>query len=916
MAHSSLDTVLPALGNEPLRDATELRARLVPDLRRFLDETRAAAEERLIEKGNGLACARFLSDRMDDLVRFVHDTVVRHLYPADNPSMAERLAVVATGGYGRGTLAPGSDVDLLFLLPYKKTAWSESVVEAMLYILWDLKLKVGHATRSVEECLREGAADMTIRTSLLESRFILGDKALYDDLVTRFDREIVALSAAEFVDAKLKERDARVAKAGASRYLVEPNVKDGKGGLRDLNTLFWIAKYVYRVREPEELVKAGLFTPEEFKLFARCEEFLWRVRCHLHFATGRAEERLTFDLQRTIAERIGFSGRGGLSATERFMKAYFRIAKDVGDLTAIVCAELEARQAKKRPVLDRMFGRFRRRRGGALENDAFVIDNNRINLRGEDAFEHDPVNLIRLFWLADRHNLAIHPDATRLATRSLSLIGPTLRNDEEANRLFLDILTSKNAPEVVLRLMNEAGVLGRFIPDFGRIVAMMQFNMYHHYTVDEHLIRSIGVLTEIESGAGSADHPLATQIAGTIHNRRALYVAVFLHDIAKGRPQDHSTAGAAIARKLGPRFGLTGSETDTVAWLVEHHLLASNTAQSRDLSDPATIKSFAETVQTMERLKLLHILTIADIKAVGPGVWNGWKGQLLRNLYHETEVMLGGGAADIARSDRIRLAQEELRAALPDWTQEEFDAYASRHAPAYWLKTDEARRVKQAHFVQASDKAGRTVTTAYETDHFRGVTEFTILSPDHPRLLAIITGACAAAGGNIVDAQIFTTTDGMALDTIVLSRAFDRDEDELRRAERVATAIERALKGEVKIADLVDGKRPAKERSRTFQLAPEVSIDNSLSNRQTVIEVSGLDRPGLLYDLTTALGKLNLNIASAHIVTFGEKAVDVFYVTDLTGTKVTHAGRQASIRRALLEVFKAEETEAGQRRSA
>jgi [protein-PII] uridylyltransferase len=393
-------------------------------------------------------------------------------------------------------------------------------------------------------------------------------------------------------------------------------------------------------------------------------------------------------------------------------------------------------------------------------------------------------------------------------------------------------------------------------------------------------------------------------------------MAVFLHDIAKGRPEDHSKAGAVIARKLGPRFGLADAETETVAWLVEHHLLMSNTAQSRDLSDPATIKSFAEVVQTMERLKLLLVLTIADIKAVGPGTWTGWKGQLLRNLYQETEVILGGGAVDLARSERVRLVQEQLRLELPDWTDAEFEAFASRHTPGYWLKTDETRRAKQARLLRDSEKAGRTVTTAYETDQFRGVTELTILSPDHPRLLAIVTGACAAAGGNIVDAQIFTTTDGIALDTIVLSRAFDRDEDELRRAERVAKAIERALKGEVKIADLVDGKRPAKERSKAFHVPPEVTIDNSLSSRQTVIEVSGLDRPGLLYDLTTALGKLNLNIASAHIVTFGEKAVDVFYVTDLTGTKVTHAGRQATISRTLLDVFKAEETEPLQRRSA
>jgi [protein-PII] uridylyltransferase len=853
---------------------------------------------------------------MDSVIRLVHDAVLRHLYPADNPSTEERLAVAATGGYGRGTLAPGSDVDLLFLLPYKKTAWSESVVEAMLYVLWDLKLKVGHATRTVDECIREAKADMTIRTSLLEARYILGDKALFDTLVTRFDTEIVASSAAEFVDAKLKERDARVAKAGASRYRVEPNVKDGKGGLRDLNTLFWIAKYVYRVRTPQELVAAGLFTAEEFQLFHRCEEFLWRVRCHMHFATGRAEERLTFDLQRLIAERMGVAGRGVLSAVERFMKAYFLIAKDVGDLTAIVCAELEARQTKRRPMLDRMLGRFRRRRGGALEGEDFIVDNNRVNVSDEDAFERDPVNLIRLFWVADRHNLAVHPDATRLATRSLKLIGQSLRNDAQANQLFLDILTSNNAPEVVLRRMNEAGVLGRFIPDFGRIVSMMQFNMYHHYTVDEHLIRSIGVLADIEARRLGSEHPLAHQIVHSIRHRRALYVALFLHDIAKGRPEDHSIAGAVIARKLGPRLGLTPVETETVAWLVEHHLLMSTTAQSRDLSDPETIKAFAAVVQTMERLKLLLILTVADIKAVGPGVWTGWKGELLRTLYYETEMALGGGAVEVARSERVRRAQESLREELPDWPQDVFEAYAARHYPAYWLKVEQARRVKHARFVRDAEEAGRTVATAHETDQFRGVTELTVLSPDHPRLLAIVTGACAASGGNIVDAQIFTTADGMALDTIVVSRAFDRDEDELRRAERVATAIERALRGEVRIADLVAGKRPEKGRAKTFHVAPEVNIDNEISTRQTVIEVSGLDRPGLLYDLTTALGKLNLNIASAHIATFGEKAVDVFYVTDLTGTKVTHPSRQTAIRRGLLDVFEGEGAAEPQRRTA
>ncbi|HEX5868066.1 MAG TPA: [protein-PII] uridylyltransferase, partial [Beijerinckiaceae bacterium] len=772
-------------------DPATVRARLVSELRAVLDRGRADADRHLIAERDGLACAQRLSALMDGVVRTIHATVTGELYPTQNPSTGERLAVVATGGYGRGTLAPGSDVDLLFLLPYKQTAWGESVVEAMLYVLWDLKLKVGHATRSVEECIGDAKADMTIRTALLEARFLLGDEALYADLTQRFDKDLMQRSASEFVEAKLKERDARVTRAGASRYLVEPNIKDGKGGLRDLNTLFWIAKYVYRVREPRELVKAGLFTDEEFRLFARCEEFLWRVRCHLHFLTGRAEERLTFDWQAQVAERIGFAGRHGLSAVERFMKAYFLTAKDVGDLTAIVCAELEARQAKHRPELDRMLGRWRRRRAGSLDADDFIVENDRIGLSDDGAFERDPVNLIRLFWLADRHNLPIHPDATRLATRSLKLVGQSVRDDTEANELFLDILTSRNAPEVVLRRMNEAGVLGRFVPDFGRVVAMMQFNMYHHYTVDEHLIRSIGVLADIDARRVEKEHPLSHRIVETVQNRRALYVAMFLHDIAKGRPEDHSIAGAAIARKLGPRFGLDAAETDTAAWLVEHHLLMSTTAQSRDLSDAKTIESFARVVQTMERLKLLLILTIADIKAVGPGVWTGWKGELLRTLYYETEVVLSGGVSEVARLDRVRRAQAELREALADWPAESFEAYVQRHAPAYWLKVEASRRVKHARFVREAEGAGRSVTTAFETDKFRGVTELTVVSPDHPRLLAIITGACAAAGGNIVDAQIFTTVDGMALDTIFVSRAFDRDEDELRRAERIAVAIER-----------------------------------------------------------------------------------------------------------------------------
>jgi [protein-PII] uridylyltransferase len=885
--------------------AGDVRPLVIECFRRALENGRAAARAELEAGGRGSDCARALSNLQDNLIAAIHDYVLTYVNPPGNADERDQMTIAAVGGYGRGTLAPGSDVDLLFLVRAKQTGWVERVVESILYVLWDLKQKVGHSTRSVIECLRQARDDLTIRTALLEARYILGNNALFEDLRKRFEQEIVRTTAREFVSSKLGEREARVVRAGTSRYLVEPNVKEGKGGLRDLNTLFWIGKYVYRVRQASDLVDAGLFTPSEYALFVHCEDFLWRVRCHMHFITGRAEERLSFELQRVLASRFGYKNRGGLSAVERFMKHYFLIAKDVGDLTAIVCAALEARAAKPRAMLDRFVRTFRRRRK-ALPSPDFAIETDRITVARPDIFEKDPVNLIRLFWIADQSMLAIHPDAARLVTRSLRRIDASLRNDPEANRLFLEILTSRHVPEVVLRRMNEAGVLGRFIPEFGQIVAMMQFNMYHHYTVDEHLLRAVGILADIEAHRLVEDHPLTDELLPTISNRTPLCVALFLHDIAKGRREDHSKAGAEVARRLSPRLGLSEAETETTAWLIENHLIMSDTAQRRDLGDPTTIETFANRVQTLERLKMLLILTVCDIRAVGPGVWNGWKGELLRTLYWETEVVLAGGHSALDRQRRVEKAQQELRGALPAWSDPDFEAYAQRHYPAYWLKTDLEHRIKHAKLLHLAAVEMRSLETEVATDAFRGVTELTVVAPDHPRLLAIIAGACASASANIVDAQIFTTTDGLALDTIFVSRAFDEDHDELRRAKRVAQAIEKTLRGEIRLRDAIAAKKGAAKpqfATSTFPIVPQVTLDNNLSKRYTVIEVSGLDRLGLLYDITTILSALNLNIGSAHIVTFGEKAVDVFYVTDLTGAKITNAARQGAIRRHLLEVF-------------
>lgn len=893
-------------------DAQDVRNMVLTALKEAYQAGCEAAKGELNENGSGRACAKRLSDMQDLLMRCILEFALVHVFPTGTPSMAEKLSVVAVGGYGRGTLAPGSDIDLLFVLPYKQTPWGESVVEYLLYMLWDMGFKVGHATRNIDECVRLSKSDITIRTSILEARHVCGDLDLFDEMEQRFEKEVVRGTAREFIAAKLEERDDRHKRSGASRYRVEPNIKEGKGGLRDLHTLFWIAKYFYGVSKTDELIKLGVFTRKEHNVFLKCEDFLWAVRCHLHFLTSRPEERLSFDVQAELARRLGYQEHNGLVAVERFMKHYFLIAKDVGDLTRIFCAQLEEADAKDTPDLNRLFlnltGRRRRKIRGTTD---FVMETKRIAAADDTIFERDPVNLIRLFWLADKHNLAFHPDTIQLVRRSLKFITKKVREDPIANKLFLDILTGKNQPETVLRRMNEAGVLGRFIPDFGRVVAMMQFNMYHHFTVDEHLLRSIGIMAEIERGELEAEHPLANEIFPEIKDRVVLYVAVFLHDIAKGRKEDHSVAGAKVARKLCPRFGLTPAQTELVAWLIEEHLTMSSIAQSRDLADRKTIQDFHALVQTAERLKMLLILTVCDIKAVGPGVWNGWKGQLLRTLYYETEPMLTGGFTQVAQSDRVKRAKLQLAHMLMEekhndakvWSQRQVKSYQKLHYPAYWMRVELEAMVRHARFINATEMENRPFATTVHTKSFEEITEITVYAPDHPRLLAYVTGACAVAGANIVDAQIFTTTNGKALDSIFVNREFDDDADELRRGARIGELIEDVLNGSLHLPAVLANKSQKTRRQKAFSLKPSVSIDNTVSNLFSVIEVSGLDRLGLLYDLTTALADLNLDIASAHIATFGERALDGFYVTDLTGEKITTPAKHKAIKDRLMRIF-------------
>ncbi len=843
----------------------------------------------------GQACSKALSYVVDQVLRTLFDFVTEHVYPVANPTTGERLTLVATGGYGRSELAPYSDIDLLFLIPFKSTPWAEKVVEYMLYVLWDLGLKVGHATRTPEECTKLAKEDLSICTSLLEGRYLWGDEDLYKTAAKRFVRRVVSSTGPEFVEKKLLERHDRHQKLGDSRYVVEPNIKDGKGGLRDLQTMWWIARYLYGVVRAKA-IDPDILTADENRQFRKAEAFLWTVRVALHYHANRAEERLSFDMQRQLAETLHYKEHPGLSGVERFMKHYFLVAKQVGDLTRIFCAVLEARQQKT------FFSRFRRTK----KFKQFAIEGGRLTFMDESDVKENPTLMVKIFRVADEKDLDIHPSALRLIKHNLNRITWKVRRTPEANEDFLAVLTSIKQGEVNLRRMNEAGVFGRFIPDFGRVVAQMQYDMYHHYTVDEHTIRAIGLLAKIETGLLADDHPLSTEVIQKVISRRVLYVAVLLHDIAKGRGGDHSVIGADIAKRVCPRLGLTAAETETVAWLVRWHLLMSNTAFKRDLSDHKTILDFCKVIKSPERLRLLLVLTVVDIRAVGPNVWNGWKGQLLRDLYRPAEEVLLMGHATRGRNERVQAKKEALAKALKGWKKAKIQRYLDRHNDAYWIAEDQDTLAQNARLACKSDKQGQMLGVTARIETFQDMTNVAVYAQDHPGMFARIVGALGIGGATIMGAKIHTTKDGMALDNFTVQDLEGHAFDSRHQLDCLEETILQTLQGSVRPKEHLKHKRVFGTKDEAFEVESVVLIDNKASNWSTVVEINAKDRPGLLYDLAYALYGLKVSILSAHVSTIGERAVDVFYIRDLIGQKITNKVRIRNIEDKLLKAARGE----------
>ena len=814
-------------------------------------------------------------------------------FPSHNPTEAEKLSIISVGGYGRREMAPFSDVDLLFLTPYKMTPWSENVIETVLYLLWDLKLKVGHSSRSIKDCLRLGSDDYTIRTAMLEHRFVCGDINLASQLNEKLWKNLFSGTAKDFISAKLIERENRHEKHG-QRYMVEPNVKEGKGGLRDLQSLYWIAKYVYQTQNISNLVDLNVFRSDEYLQFEQAEEFLWAVRCQMHHLADRAIEQLSFDLQVEVASAMGYHDSRDQRAVEIFMQDYFRHATRVGDLTRIFLTSLEAVHAKDEPLLERIF-----KRKPKIDNDYIVI-HNRLAIKSEKEFLTNPINLLKLFSEALRTGLLIHPNAMRLVSANLAMVNNEFRASTEAQQIFLELLLKHGNPERALRRMNELGFLAKFIPEFEPIVAMMQFNMYHSYTVDEHTIQCLKTLAQIEKGELVEELPIASSILKDGVNRKVIYIALLLHDIGKGRSDDHSILGAKIAKQVSPRLGLNKQETETVEWLVRYHLLMSDMAQKRDISDPRTVRDFAKAVQSVKRLNLLTVLTVCDIRSVGPDTWNNWKATLIRQLYAETKAILEQGAEALNRENRMTEAKKALREKLSEWDNKDIKIETGRHYPPYWQGFQVDAQFAFAKLLRNLRADEIKIELTPDTD--RDATRICFALSDHPGIFSRLAGALALVGANVVDARSYTSKDGFATAAFWIQDG-DGSPYNQARFSRLRRMIEKTLSGEVITREAIKERDKFKKREKAFKVPTSITFDNEGSEIYTIIEVDTRDRPGLLFDLTRTLANMNVYIASAVIATYGEQVVDSFYVKDMFGLKFHSESKQKKLEQNLRQAI-------------
>lgn len=837
----------------------------------------------------------------DRIIRYLYDIAVSD-FLSRNPRMNQRCAVLAQGGYGRGELGPGSDVDLLFLYSWKVNPFVESVAEKILYTLWDTGLQVGHAVRNAAECVRLAEKDLKVKTAILDTRLVCGDEGLYGEFEAVRESEILKRHPERFFREKVRESEERHRQYGDSVYLLEPHVKEGEGGLRDFQTAVWMARVKFKTRTVREIVQKGVVTERELEDVLRSRDFLWRVRNTLHFLSNGHQDQLTFEYQERVGAVLGYHDADERRAVERFMQDYYLHAAQVHRFTEVVvdrCLERSNRYRQLRRFLGREI------RPGVR------IVNGELTLEDAALLEREPSNLVSLFRDAQRHGVDIASRTKSLLRQNAARLDPA-RDSPEVRRAFLDVLNGKSRVYETLCEMHAVGVLGSLLPEFGQLRCMVIRDFYHIYTVDEHTLRGVWELERLAGGAYRQSCDLLTQVIREIERPDVVYLAMLLHDVGKGHGHGHSDRGARLAAGVAARLALDVDQAREIERLVRHHLLMSHIAQHRDLDDERVIIEFAKHLETAETLKKLYVMTFADMKAVAPTVWNNWRDMVLRDLYVKTlEVFEKGDFVEEGREARVERAKARLRRSLSDRealrpAMEE----AMRTFPSsYFLSASEETFAHHLELVRQLRAGGGEASTSVRHFPDREFTEFTVCTGDRPGLFSMITGVLTAQGLNILSAQIATSEDGIALDVFRLSHAGsgERVLDE-ERWERVRDTLARVLGGSLSVEALVGrSARPSILSKRGLpQIPTAVTFDDESSEHYDLIEVSTQDRVGVLYAITHTLARLGCAIHLARISTVLRHVYDVFYVTDVSGPKITDRGRLGAVCDAIVRRLEAE----------
>ena len=879
-----------------LLEETRTESNLARMARLYLQRGRSLLLERHRAGAGGyeIVCAHTMM--MDHLIRHLFE-VASQDYIRRYPSLSPRCTLIAQGGYGRGELNPHSDIDLLFLHAWKVTPYVESVAEKLLYTLWDAGFQVGHATRSIAASIRLASRDIKVKTALFDARYLCGDYALYRDFEKAVEEHLLRKNEDRFIREKLEDSRLQRERYGGSVYLLEPDIKEGEGGLRDIHTALWIAKVKHKIKDLDGLLHQGVINPKELSELKAAQDFLWRVRNELHFSSGKHQDQLTFEEQERVALVLGFKDDGAVKGVEVFMRSYYLHASQVSRLASL--------------IIDRVtdssnLSRLKGRPAGREVREGVRISRGALGISNPATLAAHPENLINIFADAQRHGAEISHGTREMIREHLGLIDERFRRSPATNAVFFQILKWKERVYETLMEMHRCGVLGAFIPEFGRLLCMVLHDLYHIYTVDQHSLRLIMELERLKAGEFRETLPLLTQLAREVEKIEVLYLGLLFHDIGKGHGGGHSEIGSRFVRKIARRLRLNADDTVQLEFLVRHHLLLAHTAFRRDIEDEKVVIDFAKSVGNVSNLKMLYLLTYADTRAVGPRVWDNWKGSLLGDLYLYTLGVLEGlEKGEFEREDRhskIRRIQARLRRRLSRrYAREKVRDFFESMPERYFLTTPEDKM--PSHFELMEQFRDQSYLSTVRHLPERDYSEIVICAKDQPGLFARITGVFAALGLDILSARITTRRDGLILDLFRVSHS-GRPEVVMdsQKWARVHSTLEQVLTGSVDVARLVEeSDRPSLFKRRAPKVSTLIQIDNKASDDFTIVEVYTQDRVGVLFTITYGLHQLGISIHLAKISTNVDQVADIFYVTDGQGNKIQDKVRLEMIHNTLYQ---------------